>query len=85
VPEQEIDELASKIKPRRLSEMFGLLDGYSVTKTREEARVEVRTEVASELLLELMEAPRVARIAKLPLEKVLEIQGTLRKEGRLAI
>jgi hypothetical protein len=87
VPEQELDEFASKIKSRRLSEMFGLIDGYSVTKTRAEARAETqakdRAEFACNLLLENMDIQKIARLAMLPLERVIEIKNTMQLEGRL--
>jgi hypothetical protein len=79
VPEQELDEFTAKIKTRRLSEMFGLIDGYSVTKTREEMRMEF----ATDLLLEQMDIQKISRIARLPLEKVIEIKETLQREGRI--
>ncbi len=79
VPEQELEEFTGKIKQRRFSEMFGLIDGYSVTKTREETR----KEVAADLLLEHMDINTIARVAKLPLDKVTEIKERLQQEGRL--
>jgi hypothetical protein len=83
MPEQELDEFASKIKSRRLSDMFGLIDGYSVTKTREETWEEARAVFATDLLLDNMDIQKVARLTKLPLEKVLEIKETLQQGGRL--
>jgi hypothetical protein len=76
-------DFSSRAKSRRLSEMFGLIDGYSVTKTRAETRAEERSEFAYDLLLEDMDIQKVARLSRLPLEKVIEIKNTLQLEGRL--
>ena len=50
VPEEEWNDVANKIKERRFSGMFELLDGYSVTKTRQEGRQEEKKEVAMRML-----------------------------------
>ncbi len=38
VPEKELDEISSKIKDSRISDILRLVDGYSVRKAREEAK-----------------------------------------------
>ena len=48
-PEEEIERIADKIYQRRLNEMFQMVDGYSVKKTRERLRIEVTEEVTKEL------------------------------------
>jgi predicted methyltransferase len=42
-----------------------------------------REEISVELLFEQMKVEKIARIAKLPLEKVIEIKETLQREGRI--
>ena len=93
VPEEELDDFSSKIKNRRLSNMFELLDGYSVRRTREEARKEAREEAWEEareeaqrefainLFRENIDEKIISKSINLPLEKVLEIKRTLMAEA----
>ena len=37
-PEEEIERISEKIHQRRLNEMFRMVDGYSVKKTREQVK-----------------------------------------------
>ena len=48
VPADEIDAVTEKIYARRVNDMFEILDGYSVTKTRKEARDEAMAEAKKE-------------------------------------
>ena len=43
-PEEEIERISEKIYQRRLNEMFHMVDGYSVKKTRELLRKELINE-----------------------------------------
>jgi predicted transposase/invertase (TIGR01784 family) len=43
-PGEEIERISEIIYSRRLNEMFHMVDGYSVKKTREQAKIEAREE-----------------------------------------
>ena len=80
VPDEEWDNIANKITKRRFSEMFTLVDGYSVKKTRENERIDI----ANSLLAEGDSIEKVARVAKLPIEKIIKLKENLQKEGYCA-
>jgi hypothetical protein len=48
VPAEEIEAVAEKIYKRKVNDMFEILDGYSVTKTRKETRKEAEKEFEAE-------------------------------------
>lgn len=48
-PPEEIDRISESIHKRRLNEMFQMVDGYSVKKTRELAKKEAREELTKEV------------------------------------
>jgi len=54
-PEEEIERITEKIYKRRLNEMFQLVDGYSVKKTREQAKQEGKIEAKEEAMREALE------------------------------
>jgi hypothetical protein len=49
-PKEEIERISEKIYQRRLNEMFHMVDGYSVKKTREQAKLEERERANKEKL-----------------------------------
>jgi hypothetical protein len=71
-PEEEIERISEKIYQRRLNEMFQMVDGYSVKKTRERVRAEVKEEARIENRKETLE------IAKSLLD-VLDIKTIAKK------
>jgi hypothetical protein len=77
LPEEERDEVINKIMTRRFSEMFTLIDGYSVQETRKaaaEAAAEAATKAASKgFALKLLKRGR-------PTEEIVEDTGLTRKE-----
>ena len=89
IPKEEMNEITNKIMKRGFSEMFGLTDGYSVTKTREEARREAWIEaqkkttedLAKKMLLEGISVETISRITQLSIERIIEIQEELRQDG----
>jgi hypothetical protein len=87
VPEKERDDIAEKIKSRRFSEMFTLIDGYNVQETRriarEEGKEEAKEDFAKDMLIEGDSIDKIIRLAKLPLEKVLKVKEQLQKEGKI--
>jgi hypothetical protein len=48
IPAEEIESVTEKIYARKVNEMFEILDGYSVTKTREQAKKEAKAESKKE-------------------------------------
>ena len=84
-PKQEIDRISESIHKRRLNEMFSLVDGYSVKKTRAlarkegraegkaEGRAEGRAEERIELaknLLDVLDVDTIAKKCKMTIEEV---------------
>ena len=55
-PEEEIERISDKIYQRRLNEMFQMVDGYSVKRTREQAKKEVTEEVTKAITVEVTKA-----------------------------
>ena len=55
VPKEEIEAVTEKIYARKVNEMFEILDGYSVTKTRIQAKKEARAELKEEVKAEVKE------------------------------
>jgi hypothetical protein len=49
VPDEEVEAVTEKIYKRRLNDMFEMIDGYSVTKTREKFKKEFEGELKREL------------------------------------
>jgi alpha-galactosidase/6-phospho-beta-glucosidase family protein len=45
VPDEEVEAVTEKIYKRRLNDMFEIIDGYSVTKTREKFKREYQREM----------------------------------------
>jgi len=80
-PKQEIDRISESIHKRRLNEMFSLVDGYSVKKTRAlarkegraegraEGRIEERIELAKNLL-DVLDIDTIAKKCKMTVEEV---------------
>ena len=50
IPEEDRDEVVNKIMTRRFSEMFTLVDGYSVKETKRITKEEVTKELAKKML-----------------------------------
>jgi len=80
-PGEEIERISESIYKRRLNEMFTLVDGYSVKKTRElvreQTRKEERIELAKEMLLDGEPMAKIIKYSKLTEEKIREIEKTL--------
>ena len=70
VPADEIEAVTEKIYARKVNEMFEILDGYSVTKTREIVRKEVEKEIekSERAKWKKIVADKDAQIAKLQAE-----------------
>ena len=88
-PGEEIERISESIYRRRLNDMFSLVDGYSVKRTREEAREEGRKEarkemakmakeMAREMLLDNEPMSKIIKYSKLTKDDILEIEKTLR-------
>jgi hypothetical protein len=82
IPENELNEFTGKIMERGFSEMFGLVDGYSVKKHRENVREELTMETAKNMLLEGLAIELIARVTKLTVDKINDIKDALIKEGK---
>jgi hypothetical protein len=83
-PEAEIDRIADKIYQRRLNEMFQMVDGYSVKKTREQARIDARIEVTAEVTAEVTKEVTEEMINKMTKEKTernRKLVGKMIKRG----
>jgi predicted transposase/invertase (TIGR01784 family) len=72
-PKEEIERISEKIYSRRMNEMFQMVDGYSVKKTREQARIEGKEEARAE-------ANEKAYKEKLEIAKKLFLKGFTIKE-----
>ena len=57
-PKEEIDRISEKIYQRRLNEMFQMVDGYSVKKTRELVREQLREQVQEQVREQVQEQVR---------------------------
>lgn len=81
IPEQEKDEVIEKIMARRFSEMFTLVDGYSVTETRRIAKEEQKIETQKETRKEVQEefAKKLLK-RKRPIDEIVEDTGLTREE-----
>jgi len=79
-PEDEIERISEKIYQRRLNEMFQMVDGYSVKKTRElvkkETQIEIRIEVAKKMLLKAKPIDEIIEFTGLTEEEIKEIEKT---------
>jgi len=61
-PEEEINRIADQIYQRRINDMFQMVDGYSVKKTRELARIELTKEITESVTKEFTEKHEKERI-----------------------
>jgi len=75
IPEPERDEVTEKILKRRFSEMFTLVDGYSVRETRIEAKRENTREIATNLLCIGVPVEMIAKATGLTREEVEELRN----------
>ena len=73
IPEEDRDEVIDKIKTRGFSEMFELVDGYSVKETRKVAKEEEKERLTTEFVKKLLRRNR-------PIEEIIEDTGLAREE-----
>jgi Mg2+ and Co2+ transporter CorA len=71
-PEEEIERISEKIYARRLNEMFYMVDGYSVKKTREQAKIEATLEATEKAKKEF---EKKAHAEKLEMVKEMLLDG----------
>jgi len=80
-PEEEIERISEKIYQRRLNEMFQMVDGYSVKKTREQVRAEAKEENRKETLeiakslLDVLDIKTIAKKFKLTSDELKLLQS----------
>jgi len=69
-PEDEINRISEKIYQRRLNEMFQMVDGYSVKKTREQIREQLREQVHEQVHEQVREQVQLEEKEKAQKEKL---------------
>jgi hypothetical protein len=80
VPAAEIEAVTEKIYQRKVNDMFEILDGYSVTKTRKEAKEEGKQEGRQEAKKEYEAEKKEYEAEKKEYEaKIKELEAELKK------